>query len=134
MEFGLCFINMFKQYYKKNPTPCSLKCVHTATVQKTAGSRCLRSIANTVTPKEVGSHWSKALPLLPWGKRRARDTRASLLLPLRANGRGDTAVDPRADPLSASPSHSTSHPSRFLNIGIVQGYHSFAVVLHALQL
>lgn len=112
---------MFKQYYKKNPAPHSPKCVHMATLQKTAGSRCLRSVGNTVTPKEVGSHWSEALPLLPWEKRRARDTRPSLLLPLWADGRGDTAVDSRAVPLSASPSHSSSHLPRFLNIGIVQG-------------
>lgn len=84
-------------------------------------------MANTVTSKEVGSHWSEAFPLLPWEKRRSRDTRASLLLPLQADGRGDMAVNPRDSPLPASPSHGSSHPSRFLNVGIVQRCQSFAV-------
>lgn len=101
------FINIVKQYYKKNPNPRSLK--------------CLRSIANTITPKDVESLCSEALPLLPWGKRRARDIRASLLFPLQADGRRDKAVNPKANLLSASPFPSSIHPSSFLHIGIAHG-------------
>lgn len=112
-------INMFKQYYNKMSCSCSLKCVHMASLQKTAVSRCLSSMVNTVTPKEVGSHWSESVPLLPWAERRARYT--SLLLFFQADGRGDTAVCPRSNPHPACLSRGNSRPSRFLNIGIVQG-------------
>lgn len=115
----LAIINMFKQYYKKMSCSCSLKCVHMASLQKTAVSRCLSSMVNTVTPKEVRSHWNESVPLLPWAERRARYT--SLLLFFQADGRGDTAVCPKSNPHPACLSSGNSRPSRFLNIGIVQG-------------